>query len=1573
MPTVYNDILVTGSLVEGTAIGQYLASSGNFNELTVNTTGVMISGWSSLNDLSDVSGSLTGINYLGDIPSGTLLYTNDLNNFTSGVITDFALSILDDEDVDAVRSTLGLDSISSVSGVLVLGTDVAQDIILSDIDGSGTIFNNLHKNIDFVAYGSGYNGNVLFYDASAGRLGVNTQAPDALFHVVSNCALDGFKIETTTNCTTGTHLYMLHNPGSTPIDGSYNATISLAGRDSNANVINYARIRSVASSTDNNSPSGTFGELRAFIDKDASDSRVLLLSRDTSLLGTENSLEADSLYNVVIGSGNAASGSYFVVVGTDNEAPINHNGIILGSNNYGEKEFNHLFGRNIVASGSGNTVAGFDIYNSGNINYIYGSDVAYTGSYGIIMGDNIKGSGDVLVDIGQNNYSYGTNNVLLGYDLVNVSNKSVLIGNNSRYVGNSGIIVGENSATTGDNNVIIGTNIKLVSTGLFICGQNIDIRNVKDSLVLEKDIAVSNASGVVIVGRGNTVNSTNNIAGLYGYGNFSTNTVAKTNLLGGENSISNISGSVVVGSENFASGTVNNTVLIGRHNYFNGNTYNNILVGNLNNQSGYQLSTNGTITGSSYDNNNPIVNTVAVGNQNIFPATGNMMLSLGNKNKVASNGGIVAGHLNSMSGDYSILFGKSNYSVGNDNILAGNNNNLYGNSSVVLSPRQTAVYGGDNVVLGNNSFVSDGLVIGNANVLYGTHNSVFGRNNAVGDTRYNFTAPIVANLISYIEISGQTNLVQGDLLVVYLTSPVASDLASEYIFERTIQANGVTYNSGTGKTTITFSNGAIPTRVEVPSNPSNFGDAFTYATTSTATGYVIRINQGSNNYVYGDGNTIASGTGNIVFGIDNDVTVGLNNMILGRNITTVTNTNDTMYLGANDATKLILGTNVVFNSGLGSTNIHFVGADNSVYSTYDNTNKRLGVGNTAPRSALDVSGTITASALRIGLSSTPNLELVTNSDGTISTSARTMFSGVNGGFVYKMSDNVGSGIGRFDYDPSTDIYTWYGVIPETDATNSDNWIPALTIRPNYGAVFNASYSSYDDEFNLKIYGSGAELPSAPVLFDTDYGQNRITMYDVFMRSGIFEDGARITGVLALPSLPTDGTILRVNADSNLESNKLYPATIPTVTTDYKITGYKTTRWFDTERLLCLSSAEDHTTRSDAFVRSEYNTIISNNDTEGRNEYDTIFNLQGLGSNVGSGFVVLFENGQTDKRGLRIDYTQKQVGINVTPAELYEDLDNKETPESTTFVVNGTAHFDSIRVGDAAIPGRVLVADADGFLSYSGIDLGLAANTLRWPLVIDTQNNTNYLALSSSDEYGVSLSNNGVDNDLGRMLAWNGDSSSWYSTPQLRAYKGDGGGARTHNIMFGEHASNAYLQTKNMHIYSAGSFHSTEDTYFGSSQYVQYYLRGSGTGAITKALTTNWSIDNSADTEGVNNQISLPSIVTDLPNNNAVAICWHYEAIVNAIAKPTTTGPFVAGVVKVEGAFHYLPDGANGTQELHFFAPNITKYTDPELSAIGVELKDTGSRVISVSCTGVANYHIMWSATIKMNQMTLPNF
>lgn len=1567
MPTEYNDILVTGSLIEGTAIGQYLPSSGNFNELTVNTTGVMISGWASLNDLSDISGSLTGINYLGDIPSGTLLYTNDLNNFTSGVITDFALSILDDENVEAVRSTLGLNSITSVSGVLVLGTDVAQDIILSDIDGSGTIFNNEHKNIDFVAYGSGYNGNVLFYDASAGRLGVNTLAPDALFHVVSNCALDGFKIETTTNCTTGTHLYMLHNPGSSPVDGSYNATISLAGRDANANVINYARIRSVASSTDNNSASGTFGELRAFIDKDASDSRVLLLSRDTSLLGTENTLETDSLYNVVVGSGNAASGSYFVIVGNDNEAPVNHNGIILGSNNYSEKEFNHLFGRNIVSSGSGSTVAGFDIYNSGSINYIYGSDVAYTGSYGIIMGDNIKGSGDVLIDIGQNNYSYGVNNVLLGYDLVNVSNKSVLIGNNSRYVGNSGIIIGENSATTGDNNVLIGTNIKLVSTGLFICGQNIDITNVKDSLVLEKDITVSNASGVVIVGRGNTVDSTNNIAGLYGYNNFSTSTVARTNLLGSENSISNVSGSVVVGSENFASGTVNNTVLLGRHNYFNGNTYNNILVGNLNNQSGYQLSTNGTITGSRYDNNNPIVNTIAVGNQNVFPATGNMMLSVGNKNKIASNGGVVAGHLNSMSGDYSILFGKSNYSVGTDNILAGNNNNLYGNSSVVLSPRQTAVYGGDNVVLGNNSFVSDGLVVGNTNVLYGTHNSVVGRNNAVGNTRYSFTAPIVANLISYIEISGQTNLVEGDLLVVYLTSPVGSDLASEYVFERTIQTNGVTYNSGTGKTTITFSNGTIPTRTEVPSNPNNFGDAFTYSTTSTASGYVIRINQGSNNYVYGDGNTIASGTGNMIFGIDNDVTVGLNNMILGRNITAVTNTNDTMYLGANDGTKLILGTNVVFNSGLGSTNIHVVGADNAVYSTYDNTNKRLGVGNVAPRSALDVSGTITTSALRIGLSATPNLELITNSDGTISTATRTMFSGVNGGFVYKMSDNVGSGIGRFDYDPSTDIYTWYGVIPETDATNSDNWIPGLTIRPNYGAVFNASNSDYDDEFNLTIYGSGEPI-SAPVLFDTDYGQNRITMYDVFMHSGIFEDGARVTGILALPSLPTNGTILRVNADSNLESNQLYPETIPTVTTDYKITGYKTTRWFDTEKLFCLSSADDHTTLSNIFTRGEYNTIISNNNTAGLNEYETIFNLQGLGSNVGSGFVVLFSGGHVDNRGLRIDYTREQVGINTTPNELFNDLDTSDQP--TTFVVNGTAHVDSLRVGSSAIAGQALVADAEGFLSYSGIDLGLAAGTLRWPLVIDTQNNTNYLALSSSDENGVALDNNGVDNDLGRMLAWNGDSSSWYSTAQLRAYKGDAGGARTHNIMFGEHASNAYLQTRDMHIYSAGAFHSTEDTYRGSSQYVQYYLRGSGTGATTELLKTNWSIDNSAESADTTNQISLPSIVT---NNSAVAICWHYEAVVNAIAKPTTTGPFVAGSVKVEGSFNYLPDGNNGAQQLEFLAPTITKYTDSALSAIGVELKDGGSRMISVSCTGVANYHIMWSATIKMNQMTLPNF
>jgi len=83
------------------------------------------------------------------------------------------------------------DTINVVSGTLNIGSGNIYDIILSDTSGSSTVFNQNHKDIDFVVSGVD---NYLYYDASTGRLGIGDKYPDAALHVIAPCANDGLKI-----------------------------------------------------------------------------------------------------------------------------------------------------------------------------------------------------------------------------------------------------------------------------------------------------------------------------------------------------------------------------------------------------------------------------------------------------------------------------------------------------------------------------------------------------------------------------------------------------------------------------------------------------------------------------------------------------------------------------------------------------------------------------------------------------------------------------------------------------------------------------------------------------------------------------------------------------------------------------------------------------------------------------------------------------------------------------------------------------------------------------------------------------------------------------------------------------------------------------------------------------------------------------------------------------------------------------------------------------------------------------------------------------------------------------------
>lgn len=1544
----YSNIYISGSKLEATTIGVEYASTGNFNVLTLNGTGVALSGHKhSTNDLTNFGGGLSGISSLGNVPSGVYVYTTGLNSFTTGVITSFARTILDDSDVNSVRSTLGLSSLISVSGLLTLGTGVTSDIILSDAVGYNTVFNNNRKNIDFTVKGTGGT-DQFYYDASLGRLGVNTSSPDATLHIVSDCSLDGMKIESTTNCTTGVHLFMLHRPGQTPVDGSYPCTISLAGRDYNDNVIYYAKLKSRAVYTNNNSSTGTLGEFYIYVDKNGIDNTALRLGNSLLALGTTNTISSGSnLYNL-IGSGNTYNGNAFNNFGNNNYSNPSLNTIIVGSDNTSYANNNQIVGRNIELEGSGTTAIGYSAYHSGNLGYILGSNIDSTGNYSVLLGQSHNNSGNNVIIVGLNNIDLGSNNISVGSNLLTNASSAINIGQGSQYIGNTGVNIGVNNTISGDNNFVVGNNINVVSTGLFICGQSININNVTDAIVLERNVNVSNASGIVIVGRGNNIASTNNTVAIYGYKNSTDGPLRNSTVIGDQNSISTVSGSVVIGSLSTISGSINNSISIGQQNYAAGNNFNNIQLGNYNNQLGQRLLTNGSATGTSNGNNNAFVNTITIGNQNIYSESGNTILTIGNKNNTNGNYSTIVGHINTTrNAGYGILLGKSNYLVGEDNILTGNNNNVYGNSSVVLSPRGSNVYGEDSIVIGNNEFVSNGTVIGYDNDLYGNNNNLIGSNNTVGGVKYAFSASINNSAISTYTINALTNLVPGDRIFVYLYNPAGSDNSQRYVFDRTIATNGVQFSNGI--TQVTVNNGNIPVISANRSNLNNFNDGPDFTIPTTATGFIIKANSGSNNYLYGDANTVSNGTGNIILGNLNNINNGIGNIIIGNSHTYAGS--NSLVIGPSSSRNIILSNNLIINSGLGINNTLIVATDNTVYSSFDNVNKRLGLGNISPRSTLDVSGTITASALRLGLSATANNILSTDSNGNISSVSRTTNTGVTSGILYRVSETLSSGIERLRYNTSNYGLTLYN----NEASDPNTLHPALTIVPNEGMVFNVQGNFYDDEFNLTINGSG---DPGPILLQTEYNNNRIVMHDTVSRNSIFKQDTRTSGLAYFPNLQTSGTYLAIDRSNKaLVYSRFSPNTLMVTDTTSVGTGYKSVRWFHNDKLLCISPASDHTTVSDSFSESDYNTIISNNSN---GNYQTIFNRLGYGSPAGSGFVVLFSGGSVSQRGLRIDYNTSKIGINTTPSEL--------TSKNNTLVVNGSIFANSLRVGEAATSGYALVAaDSSGNLSYRAIDLGLAAPTLQYPFIVETANNVTKLKLTSKDSAGVSLVSSGPNNDLGRILAWNGSSNDWYSPEHLRVYKGTTN-ERLHNLMFGKYASNYYLDTNNAHYFSAGSFHTSENTYQGSSQYAQYYLRGSGSSAGESLyLTTNFSINGGGSSPVVYNSICLPDTLDQLFQT------WHYDIVISVLGRNTTNNTTVAGAINIRGAYKCLSTGGSRGTPTQLGSPIVSTFTDSALNSIGAELVSYGPRILGLRCTGVAGYVTMWSATARINQISLPTF
>ena len=467
-----------------------------------------------------------------------------------------------------------------------------------------------------------------------------------------------------------------------------------------------------------------------------------------------------------------------------------------------------------------------------------------------------------------------------------------------------------------------------------------------------------------------------------------------------------------------------------------------------------------------------------------------------------------------------------------------------------------------------------------------------------------------------------------------------------------------------------------------------------------------------------------------------------------------------------------------------------------------------------------------------------------------------------------------------------------------------------------------------------------------------FPNNKIKLGGTTQTSNLIINGTTNINSTITTNTSLTGTILTVDRSSyQLKPQNLPPNTFIHSSANIAQTGYKTVRWFPTEKVFCLASGDSNIDNS--FVSTQYNIMLSTSPS-----YQTIFNRDALGSpGSGSGFVVLYEGSSTQK-GFRIDYNTKQVGINTTPKELTEIKVDTTSPTNPSLVVKGSIFAEGLRFGLASSSGYVMASvDTSGNMGLRPVGLGLLTNVIKYPLATSTLTGIDYLGLSDRTPGGQTFN---AATDVGRTLVWNGLTNGWIPASGFRILNPGSVAQNANNILFGPHARNDYLTTKDIQIYSAGSFHRTNEAYYGSSQNVCYYLRGRTINAASSKLVTDWSIDNTTTEDNTN--------VIKFPISNQSNLCWHYNITVSFIAKNSSNDNIYAGTVVLKGAYKKIIDGTVTAVG----SPIVENFKDNSLANVAVSVSIGGTNsYISLNVTGIAGYTIYYSATAVVNQLSLP--
>lgn len=1507
-----------------------------------------------------------------------------------------------------------MSNLHTISGTLNIGSGQIYDIILSDTSGNPTIFNRNKLDIDFIVSGVGSNN--LYFDASKGRLGVNTANPDSTLHIVTDCAYDGLKVENETNCTTGVRILFIHNSQTLPQTGSYPVTIDLAGRDTSYSPINYAQIQSRIL---NPTALQTSGEILFTVDHTGVNKQVFRSSLVETVLGGMNNIRG-YLYNVV-GYNNISSGVSYVILGNNNET-VHSTGIVIGNNIYATGNKILVISNNTDVLGSDNIAFSVDSLVSGLSNISIGSNTTILGNSSIILGNNVYGSGNNLLGLLTNSIISGQSGIGFGTNISNIGNNNIYVGNIVSTSGNNDIVIGSNTAITGNNNVVYGNGSKVLGNNVISVGRNNIVTNITSGIYIGSDVNLNNSIKSVIIGLGTTTNSGLNDSILLGINN-STLQSSPTGLVvvGQNNIVSNIRQSLIVGNNNNLSGNLANNIVVGPRNNVPLNSNNNLIFGILNNTSGIVISTDGSVVGSDLKAAGDAMSNTNVFGINNWITNASGALVVGNKSRVSG--------LNTNSlGSYTNLNGNDIYNLGNSNFVVGNNNGILGSYSDIVgtnslsintSRGRNQVFGSGNIVVGPNEVIVSGIVLGSDNELYGPLNSVYGNNNTVGLSRY----PCRVSGNNIVMLGNIDDFKGGDKILIALFSPSSQ---SSPCYVRTIldgtdpisnQSLGVIKNNtNNNNTTTLFVDSAIN-----QTNTINYyvketfddiihggGDpcsvCFSDAYDGYDVGYVIPFQDGSDsnlilsplygnyNVIIGNNNKYTHHSG-LVLGYNNNIS-GVNHIVIGNNIRGYYN--NTVQIGSTNINKLVFDNEkVVFNTGALQQNIYFNssnagGTNNARVMTINLSTNRVGVNTTTPRSTLDVSGVLTTDRLRVNLSAVPGYSLIADASGEATWQFPVNLSGQNSGLLFKVTDKIGSGVNEMIFDRTSRSLNYLRSNRATNTSNSfilqpgDDDERILIISPS-GMFLNNSSSDYGYDFVIK--GSGFQNAIAEdnsvYLLKTMIKDNAIRVYNITGVSGSLNNLSIFSGVKLPVSLT--GTALSINSNGNLLSRSFDRHSLLFSSSSYATTGNNSLRYYAAEQALTIGATGDPPSTAENALQQGASNLFSNIILGSKNNIDTVFNNAGLGNHF---FIVVSNNNGSTKKGMQYAVDSGCLGVNVNKQDTDWRVSNSNQTlrwfDAGSLVVDGKIRARSLQLtpdgktlpGENSVNKYLKILDNAGNVGLDVINLDYQFTGI-YPISVETSTINQRVAVSIAprDNNGVNLG----PSQNGNVLVWDG--AKWALNNGFRFPQSIGGTNNTPGMEFGNDLS--INSCRNNHVFGGGSFVRNSSSWRGSSQLSTFYLRGRTLGDVQSELTADWN-KNLATSGNINNTISLQYLSNDSlasPVDHNRTFVWNYIVNYSAVFSNNTVNGYeaVAGEVKGSVLSYRNSNGTRTTTKVG--SDTITKRNTSNvdysiLNPISVDIINDGNSInvqrLGIMANGRPSWNALWSVVVDINQVFVPS-